>query len=51
MPTDEGVFSLLRQMAEEEKDKPRSYIPTPETLKKIAFGPEGQIRYIGDTKY
>jgi hypothetical protein len=51
LPSDETVFSLLRQMSDEEKTKPRSYAPTAETMKKIVFGPDGQISYIGDTTY
>jgi len=51
LPPDEVVFSLLNRMVEEEKEKPRYYTPTAETIKKIVFGPEGQISYIGDTRY
>jgi len=51
LPPDETVFSLLQRMVEEEQRQPRSYTPTAELLKKIVFGPQGQICYIGDTRY
>lgn len=51
MPSDEEVLELLQQMVEEERETPRGYVPTEETLKKLVYGPEGQIRYIGDTRY
>jgi hypothetical protein len=51
LPKDDVVFSLLRGMIEAETAKPRYYVPSEETIKKIVFGPEGQISYIGDTKY
>ena len=50
-PSDEVVSSLLRKMVEAEEAKPRHYNPTAETIKKIVYGPEGQFRYIGDTRY
>ncbi len=50
-PSDQTVWSWLGEMVEKEKEKPRWYVPTDETMKKIAFGPKGQIRYIGDTRY
>ncbi len=50
-PSDEIVMGLLQEMVEEEQEKPRHYVPTRETLKKLVYGPEGQIRYIGDTRY
>lgn len=50
-PRDAVVFSLLRKMVEQEHTKRRGYVPTVETLKKIVFGPQGQIRYLGDTRY
>ena len=51
MPADDVVLPLLRQMVEVEKKKPRYYTTTAETIKKIVYGPEGQFRYIGDTRY
>jgi hypothetical protein len=51
LPPDEIVFSLLRGMAERERNKPRYYVPTEETMKKIVFGAKGQIGYISDTRY
>ncbi|MHB8995367.1 MAG: sugar-binding protein [Armatimonadota bacterium] len=52
LPSDQIVFSLLDKMIEEQKTaKSINYVPTAETLKKICFGPEQQILYIGDTKY
>lgn len=50
-PDDETVFGLLREMAEVEVSRRRDYTPTAETLKKIVFGPRGEISYIGDTRY
>ncbi|MEA3401605.1 MAG: hypothetical protein U9R79_10230, partial [Armatimonadota bacterium] len=50
-PSDEVVMGLLREMVEDEREKPRGYVPTSETIKKLVYGPEGQIRYIGDTRY
>ncbi|MBD3292604.1 MAG: hypothetical protein GF393_06740, partial [Armatimonadia bacterium] len=50
-PSDDEVRALLQEMVENEQDRPRGYVPTEETLKKIVHGPEGQIRYIGDTRY
>jgi len=50
-PSDDEVRALLQQMVEEEREHPRGYVPTAETLKKLVYGPEGQIRYIGDTRY
>ena len=51
LPKDEVVFSLLQKMVAEEKGKSRYYVPTEETIKKIVYGPEQQISYIGDTAY
>ncbi len=51
MPSDERVRELLQEMVAEEEDNPRGYVPTAETLKKLVYGPEGQIRYIRDTRY
>lgn len=51
MMTDDEVMAELQKMAEAEKGSPRYYVPTAETIKKICRGPEGQILYIGDTKY
>lgn len=52
LPPDETVFNLLRQMADKERERPRSsYTPTAETTRKIVFGPKGQIDYIADTRY
>jgi hypothetical protein len=51
LPSDETVFRLLEQMADAEKAKPGWYTPAAETLRKIAFGPRGNISYIGDTRY
>ncbi|MEI6500514.1 MAG: sugar-binding protein, partial [Armatimonadota bacterium] len=52
LPSDETVFSLLGKMTEQEKGaKYLEYVPTAETIKKICFGPKGEIEYIGDTKY
>jgi hypothetical protein len=51
MPSDEAVRSLLGQMVEDERTKPRYYVPTDETLKKLVYDAEGHIRYIGDTQY
>jgi len=50
-PDDEIVFGLLREMATAEASRRRDYTPTAETLKKIVFGPRGEISYIGDTRY
>jgi hypothetical protein len=50
-PEDETVFALLREMAQAEASRPRDYAPTAETMKKIVFGPNGAISYIGDTRY
>jgi len=50
-PSDDEVRALLAQMVEEEQEHPRGYVPTAETLKKLVYGPEGQMRYIGDTRY
>ncbi len=50
-PEDAIVFGLLREMAEAEVSRRRDYTPTAETLKKIVFGPRGEISYIGDTRY
>ncbi len=50
-PPDEWVMQTLRQMAEAEREHPRSYVPTSETIKKLVFDAQGHIRYIGDTRY
>jgi len=50
-PSDEKVMELLGEMVEREKEQPRYYIPTAETIKKLTYGPDGQILYIGDTRY
>ena len=50
-PSDERVLEFLHEMVEAERETPQRYVPTSETLKKIVHGPEGQIRYIGDTRY
>ncbi len=50
-PSDEVVMSLLQQMVQQEREKPRGYVPTSETLKKLVYDANGQIRYIGDTRY
>ncbi len=50
-PSDETVMGWLQEMAEQEKEKPKHYVPSAETMKKLVYGPEGQIRYIGDTRY
>lgn len=50
-PDDETVFRLLGEMVEAEKARPKAYTPSAETLRKIVFGPQGGISYIGDTKY
>lgn len=47
MPKDDAVKSWLAKNA----GKYRYYTPEPETLKKLVYGPEGQIRYIFDTQY
>ncbi|MEN6402134.1 MAG: sugar-binding protein, partial [Armatimonadia bacterium] len=52
LPSDEKVFSLLNQMIEADKTaKYIPYVPNADTVKKICFGPKGEIEYIGDTKY
>jgi hypothetical protein len=51
LPADRVVFGLLDAMVESEKSKPKWYTPTADTIRKICFGPERQISYIGDTKY
>jgi len=51
LPSDETVFSLMQKMVEAEKTKPKWYTPSEESIKKIVFGPNGQISYIGDTHY
>jgi hypothetical protein len=50
-PPDDVVMKLLQDMVEQEKDNPRYYVPTAETIKKLTYDAEGQIRYIGDTRY
>ena len=50
-PDDETVTTLLREMVEAEKGKPRYYTPTAETMKKICYDADGHFRYIGDTRY
>ncbi len=50
-PSDEKVMELLNEMVEREKEQPRYYTPTAETIKKLTYGPDGQILYIGDTRY
>jgi len=50
-PSDEWVISALSEMVEQEKDKPRGYVPSSETLRKLVYDSEGHIRYIGDTRY
>lgn len=50
-PDDRAVFSLLGAMIAAEQSHARGYTPTAETMKKIVFGPEGEISYIGDTRY
>ena len=42
-PEDGTVFGLLREMAQAEASRPRYYTPTAETMKKIVFGPRGDI--------
>lgn len=50
-PDDDTVRAELAAMVEAEKEKPRGYVPTAETLKKLTYGPNGEILYIGDTRY
>lgn len=50
-PPDEVVMGLLDEMVQAEQEKPRGYVPTAETIKKICHGPNGEILYIGDTRY
>ncbi|MCD6362038.1 MAG: carbohydrate-binding family 9-like protein, partial [Armatimonadetes bacterium] len=50
-PSDEWVIAALQKMVEEEKTRPRGYVPSAETLKKLVYDSEGHIRYIGDTRY
>ena len=51
MMTDDEVLAELQKMVAAEGDKGRGYVPTAETIKKICRGPDGQLLYIGDTKY
>ena len=51
LPADAMVFSLLRGLVAAERGRPHYYTPCAETLKKIALGPQGEIAYIGDTRY
>ncbi|MGE5531231.1 MAG: hypothetical protein ACM3VW_03805, partial [Bacteroidota bacterium] len=52
LPSYDTVFSLLNKQIEEQKNAAYvPYVPTAETVKKICFGPQQQILYIGDTKY
>jgi hypothetical protein len=51
LPADETVRALLAGLVKAETARPHSYTPCAETLKKIAFGPRGQISYIGDTQF
>ena len=51
LPADETVFSLLANMIKAEQAKPRGYAPTADTIKKVVFGPDGNIAYIADTRY
>jgi len=51
LPADAKVFALLQAMVEQERSKPKWYTPTADTIRKICFGPAGQIAYIGDTQY
>lgn len=48
MPKDELVKQWLAAKAGHRESL---YTPEPETLKKLVYGPEGQIRYIFDTQY
>ena len=50
-PSDETVMALLNEMVEKEKEKAKGYTPTAETIKKLTYGPNGEILYIGDTRY
>ncbi len=50
-PSDDTVMSLLNEMVEQEKEKPKYYTPTADTIKKLTYGPDGEILYIGDTRY
>jgi hypothetical protein len=51
MPSDETVYGWLQDLVEAENGGPWGYTPTSELLKKIVFGPKGEISYIADTKY
>lgn len=48
MPKDELVKAWLAKAAGRREN---GYTPEPETLKKLVYGPDGEIRYIFDTQY
>jgi hypothetical protein len=52
-PSDEAVRAFLQAEAAHESEKPPGsyYTPPSEVLKKLVYGPEGRIAYIGDTRY
>ncbi len=54
MPDDKTVFGLLQDIVNQQQGKPSDaiyYTPVAEMLKKLVYGPAGQIVYIPDTRY
>ncbi len=51
MPDDKTVFGLLREIIGREKTQGYYYVPVAEMLKKMVYGPAGEITYISDTRY
>lgn len=49
--TEAEVMAELQKMIQMEEKQERNYVPTRETIKKICRGPNGEILYIGDTRY